>query len=369
MKKFLKYCFNTSSWQPNRVEWLQLLSSIPKEERDKVTRFAFKSNAKQTLIGRVLIRHCLHKLLSIEWSALSLGQTPKGRPYLKTKETLCQAGLNTLPFYVDFNVSHSGDYTIIFAGVQTVTVPGGGSGSKRADLDTSDDYFRLGADVMKIEVDERTRVSHRQESEEAVFQQELNRLERVISSKFSNTEQNFIYSKISPVEKLSAFYRLWSLKESYVKAVGDGVGFDLRRIEAQPQSELFIDLMSRRHLVAMDTVLSVDSKVLRNCKFYEQYFTNNLLNAAGSSSGGAKTQLHIITTCIVDKEKGGQGTQAQASMEARTECNEFVEISLEEILTSIISCTSLDTIDESNSQEYEEHWVKFKQKSESAVMP
>ena len=188
--------------------------------------------------------------------------------------------------------------------------------------------------------------------------------------RFSITEQNFIYSKISPVEKLSAFYRLWSLKESYVKAVGDGVGFDLRRIEMQPQSELFIDLMSKRHLVAMDTVMNVDTKLVRNCKFYEQYFTNNLLNASGGgSSSGPKTQLHIITTCIVDKEKGGQVAQAHASLEARTECNEFVEISLEEILTSIISCTSLDTIDESNSQEYEEHWVKFKQKSESGIMP
>lgn len=110
MKKFLKYCFNTSAWNPNRVEWLQLLSSIPKEERDKVTRYTFKCNAKQTLIGRVLIRYCLQKLLSIEWSALCIGQTVKDRPYLKIKETLCMARQNNMQYHVDFNVSHSGNF-------------------------------------------------------------------------------------------------------------------------------------------------------------------------------------------------------------------------------------------------------------------
>jgi len=165
------------------VEWLQLLSSIPKEEREKVTRIAFKSNAKQTLIGRVLIRHCLHKLLNIEWSALCLGQTSKGRPYLKIKETLCQAGITAFSSFVDFNVSHSGDYTIIIAGVMSISVSNAVNNNKRAETEISDDYFRLGADVMKIGVDDRIRESHQQDGEEAVFQQELNRLERVISSK------------------------------------------------------------------------------------------------------------------------------------------------------------------------------------------
>jgi len=119
----------------------------------------------------------------------------------------------------------------------------------------------------------------------------------------------------------------------------------------------------------MDTLINVDAKLVKNCKFYEQYFTNNLINASGGGlSSGAKTQLHIITTCIIDKEKSNQAVHAQASLDARTECNEFVDISLEEILTSIISCTSLETIDESNSPEFEDHWMKFKQKSEGATI-
>lgn len=359
MKKFLKYCFNTSTWKPNKVEWLQLLSSITKEEREKVTSFAFKSNSKQTLIGRVLIRYCLQKLLNIEWSCLVIGQSSKERPCLKIKETLNLAKMNSMQYHVDFNVSHSGDYTIIFAGISTL------NSAKKSNDNDSDDYFKLGTDVIKIEVDERTRLNNPQDSEEAIFQKVLNRHERVITSKFSNVEKNFIYNKVSPVEKLSAFYRLWSLKESYVKAIGEGIGFDLKRIEVHPSSELFIDLIIKRHLVAMDTQIYIDSKLVKNCKFYEQYFTNNLLNPKEDSSN-VKTQLHIMSACIIDKEKNQSQT---SSMEARTEMNEFTEMSLEDILTSILSCTSLETIDESNNHEYEEYWSKFNQKAESPVIP
>lgn len=358
MRKFLKYCFNTSSWNPNRVEWLQLLTSITKEERDKVTRFSFKCNSKQTLIGRVLIRYCLKNLLNIEWSCLCIGQTAKDRPFLKIKETLCLAKMNSLPYHVDFNVSHSGDYIVIFVGISSL------NSTRKAENDL-DDYFKLGTDVMKIEIDERTRLNNPGDNEEAIFQKELNRHERVIESKFSNVERNFIYNKTSPVEKLSAFYRLWSLKESYVKALGDGIGFDLKRIEVVPSSELFIDLISKRHLVAMDTQLYVDAKLVKTCKFYEQYFTNNLLNPKAATPS-ARTQLHIISACVIDKEKNQSNS---SNMEMRTEMNEFVEISLEDILATIITCTSLDTIDESNSQEYEEYWKKFNMKAESQLFP
>jgi len=354
MKKFLKYCFNTAAWQPSKVEWLQLLSAISKEERDKVTRFMFKRNAKQTLIGRVLIRYCLNSLLNIEWSSLCIGQTAKERPYLKIKETSCLARLGTFQYHVDFNVSHAGDYTVIFAGAQSLN-------DKRSADGELDDLFKLGADVMKIEVSEKTRANNPDDSEEAVYQKELNSHDRVINSKFSNAEKQFIYNKLSPVEKLSAFYRLWCLKESFVKALGEGVGFDLKRIEAVPSSELFIDFNSKKHLVAMDTCVYVDSKLVKTCKFYEQYFTNNL----GNRDPNVKTQLHIMTACVIEKEKS---VSSADSSQAKTKMNEFVELNLEDLLSCIAKCSSLDVIDNSNDQEYEEYWSKYCQKAESPLV-
>ena len=73
---------------------------------------------------------------------------------------------------------------------------------------------------------------------------ELQRHERVIAGKFSAAEQAFIHGKPSPVERLSAFYRLWALKESYVKALGDGLGFDLKRIEVRARFFIYFDLHS-----------------------------------------------------------------------------------------------------------------------------
>lgn len=117
MKKIFKYCFNTSTWKPGRLEWVNLLASIPKEERDRVTSFMFKRDSKQTLMGQILIRYCLKNLLNIDWHSIILDRNTKGRPYLKLKETLALSKLNNLDHTVDFNVSHAGDYTILAAGM------------------------------------------------------------------------------------------------------------------------------------------------------------------------------------------------------------------------------------------------------------
>ena len=360
MKKILKYCFNTNLWNPTKNEWCQLLASLPKDDREKITRFMFKRDSKQSLVGQVLIRYCLMNLLNIEWNNLCIARTQNGKPFLKLKETLTLAKLTSFDNKVDFNVSHAGDYTIIAAGVVS-------SSSKKVEkLDEFDQSFKIGTDVMKIDVDH-AKASNSSENGESIYQIELRKHERVINGKFSNTEKNFIYNKINPVEKLSAFYRLWCLKESYVKALGDGIGFDVKRVELIPQSELLIDLNLKRHLVANDTQIFVDSKLVKTCKFYEQYYSNRLSN--NESEG--PTILHIMTLCVVEKDKnnGTKETKEASSSSLNniqtssfSENDEFIEITLKEILESNM-CT--ETINETNTKEYDEYWNKFCQKVES----
>ena len=51
---------------------------------------------------------------------------------------------------------------------------------------------------------------------------------------FSEAEWSLIYSSGSTeLSQLKTFYRLWSLKESYIKAIGVGLGIDLKTIEFQ----------------------------------------------------------------------------------------------------------------------------------------
>lgn len=143
MKRILKYCFNTSAWNPTKTEYIFLLSSIPRDERERVSRYVFKRDAKQTLLGQVLIRYCLKTLLSTDTNNLCIARNAKERPYLKVKETLAQAKINNFEYLVDFNVSHSGDYTIICAGMISCSLK---------KLDELEGAFRIGTDVMKIDV-------------------------------------------------------------------------------------------------------------------------------------------------------------------------------------------------------------------------
>ena len=354
MKKILKFCFNTTTWQPTKSEWVHLLSSIAKDERDRVSRYVFKRDSKQTLMGQVLIRYCLKNLLNIESNNLCIGRNAKERPFLKLKESLALAKqTNTSDYLVDFNVSHNGDYTIICAGMVNCNLK---------KLDDIENSFRIGTDVMKIDIRNRTNASQN-ETDEELFEKELTKHERVINSEFSDVEKNFIYSKTNPVEKLSAFYRLWCLKESYVKALGEGIGFDIKRVETVPNSELFIDLLRKKHLVVDDTLLMVDSKLVRNCKFYEQYFTSS----TNTNIQTGRVQLHVMTVCIIEKEKLNKSSNSSSSNSAasdntRTELDEFVEVSLTDIMPCLIP---LEKLDENNCRELEESWLKFSEKAES----
>ena len=344
MRKILKYCFNTTVWIPSRSEWLLLLSALPKEERDRICSYMFKRDSKQTLIGQILIRYCLKLLLNINWQNICIGRNTKNRPFLKVRETLCLSQLKSIDFSADFNVSHSGDYCIIVAGKFPA--------KKKDDLEESP---RLGSDVMKIDIT-RSKLKYPNESDQFLFQHQLDLLERVIESKFSNVEKSYIYNRPNPVEKLTAFYRLWSLKESFVKAQGDGIGFDIKRIECIPRSELLFDLNSKKGVVVDDTQIMVDSKLVKNCKFYEQYFmhsSDSMLNLYPSK----KPHLHIMCHCIMESEK------SLKEKKDVDQISEFVEIDLVDILKVVSSIESI----EENLNEFDEMWKLFSQKDEKPV--
>ena len=217
MKKILKYCFNTSIWAPTRLEWLNLMSALPTDERERITRYMFKSDLKQTLIGQILIRYCLKNLINVEWNQLVIDRTAKGRPYLKLKETLSGAKISNFDYQVDFNVSHAGDFCIIAAGIYHISSTSGSTSKKNEDS-SNEDNFKIGTDVMKIDITQ-IRASNPNDDDEVLFQKELEKHERVINSKFSNLEKGYIYNRPNTIERLTAFYRLWCLKESYVKGI------------------------------------------------------------------------------------------------------------------------------------------------------
>ncbi|XP_055345669.1 L-aminoadipate-semialdehyde dehydrogenase-phosphopantetheinyl transferase-like isoform X2 [Paramacrobiotus metropolitanus] len=93
-----------------------------------------------------------------------------------------------------FNLSHSGDYVVF--------------GAERGCL--------LGIDVMRTDYPSR-------KSLQDYFQ--------LMKSQFTPREWTLITSAPSESDELRNFYRLWCLKESYVKALGIGIGYSVSQLD------------------------------------------------------------------------------------------------------------------------------------------
>lgn len=101
---------------------------------------------------------------------------------------------------VEFNVSHAGAWTVI-AAEQIL------HGMSAPDL---------GVDIMPT-------TDRRIDSLEAFF--------RLMRRQFTDREWERIDMAGEDADRVATFYRLWTLKESYVKAIGTGLTVDLKSIE------------------------------------------------------------------------------------------------------------------------------------------
>jgi len=144
------------------------------ERHIRILNYKNNEDKKRSLISELLIRKAAYEKLGIPLDSLKTCFNPYGKPYIDNVR------------HFKFNVSHSGDY------VALVT-------SKH----------KVGIDIEKIK-----------EFDIAIAERFFthNEYEYIISFKLEN-------------EKNDAFYKLWTLKESYVKAVGKGLKIPLNSFE------------------------------------------------------------------------------------------------------------------------------------------
>lgn len=144
----------------------KLLSLIEENRKNRIMKFTNKKDLIRSLIGEVLIRTLILKLLCIENKLIKFNINKYGKPYLE----------NFPNFH--FNISHSGDYVVCAI-----------------------DNMNIGIDIEKI----------------------VNINYKAISmSFFTQQEYQYIINK-DLSEQLSTFYALWTLKESYIKFLGTGL--------------------------------------------------------------------------------------------------------------------------------------------------
>ena len=176
----IRWVFNALSWSPTKRQLITALSVLTFEEQERVQKFYFKGDYKLCLIGRLMIRQCIRIVLGIPWKEIVLSRSIKGKPFLANDT-------NGKNFF--FNVSHHGDFTVLAASTCS----------------------NIGVDIMKYCYPNNTDIP-------SFF--------KLMKRQFVEEEWNFINSFNDEWNQLTAFYRLWCLKESYVKAIGVGIGTD-----------------------------------------------------------------------------------------------------------------------------------------------
>jgi 4'-phosphopantetheinyl transferase len=196
-----------------RADRLRLLSGA---ERARADRFRFEKHRARWLAGRIALRHVLADALGTDAGSIAYAVGPHGKPSL----TGDHAGA------LGFNLSHSGGCALIAVATST----------------------ELGVDIEEI---------HPMED-----------LRDVAERHFAAEERERLFS-LPEDEQVPCFYRIWTRKEAYIKAIGTGLGHPLDRfaVSDEPNRCRFLHLdgddraaarWSLLHLDPPDTHLSGD---------------------------------------------------------------------------------------------------------------
>ncbi|KAM9318421.1 L-aminoadipate-semialdehyde dehydrogenase-phosphopantetheinyl transferase [Pholidichthys leucotaenia] len=186
----VRWAFRCGSWTPTRSEWLFAARCIQREEKDRVGQFVFANDAKSAMAGRLLLRKFVCEKMGIPWSQIRLERTAKGKPYLAAPVQVSSDS----DWAWSFNISHQGDYAVLAA----------------------EQGMEIGVDVMKNTMPGSSSVPE---------------FFRIMTRQFTAHEWSAIQSAGSEHQQLAVFYRHWALKESFIKAIGTGLGFNLQRVE------------------------------------------------------------------------------------------------------------------------------------------
>ena len=180
----------------------RLFSFLPINVVDKLTFFKHLTNMQRSLWGEILVRKYISDKFIIKPNEITIENYEKGKPYVKDN-------------LVHFNISHSGDWVLAAF---------------------SDN--EVGIDVEHIH-----NVNY-----------------DIASRFFSPKECNDLFGITNEEERKSYFFDLWTIKESYLKAIGTGL--------TKPLNTFTISF-NENNISLID-----DENPFQNV-FFKQYFINN----------------------------------------------------------------------------------------------
>ncbi|UMM34507.1 hypothetical protein L5515_007555 [Caenorhabditis briggsae] len=151
---------------------------LSETELEYQKKFRFKEDALACLIGKLMPRKAAVLHTNRQWNSLEFVKNKSGKPSLRQDAS-------SVPRF-EYNVSHQGDLVVLATG------------------DT-----RIGVDVMRIDESRRETASEQVDSFKRHFSED-----EIESVKGGDK---------SDLKRWQAFYRIWCLKESILKATGVGL--------------------------------------------------------------------------------------------------------------------------------------------------
>ena len=178
--------------QPNDII-NRFCTILSKEEKDRINKYKFKSLRDRHTVSKGLLKSLISNYLNIKTEEINFVQNEYGKPSLHPE-------LNEID--LQFNVSHS-EHLGMFA------------------FTTGQE---LGIDVESI--------------------QETPNLNEIVDMCFSDFEKEWFY-KSEPGLQKELFYKVWTGKEAFIKAIGTGLSFPLKEIEFKINSKKAIKFQSK----------------------------------------------------------------------------------------------------------------------------
>ncbi|WP_167957225.1 4'-phosphopantetheinyl transferase family protein [Anaerosporobacter faecicola] len=156
---------------PFQYDYLKYVSY---ERRNRILKYVKEADKKRSLMSELLIIMELSNKLGMSREKVNISYNPYGKPYIANQRNF------------HFNISHSGSYVVI-----------------------ATSRYKIGVDIernTKIDIS-------------------------IAKNIFTQNEYQYIDSFRTEDDRICAFYNLWTLKESYVKALGKGLKIPFNAFE------------------------------------------------------------------------------------------------------------------------------------------
>ncbi|CAG9461508.1 unnamed protein product [Pedinophyceae sp. YPF-701] len=209
--KRLRWVVDIEAWRPSEDEWNFYLRQVPLQEQEAVLKFKKEDDRKRALVSRLLQRCAYCTVLGLPATSLNICRTKGRKPFLRGapdpatgRDLAPEARQRAQAPNFNLNISHEGALVVL----------------------ASEPVCLVGVDVA-APWHQRPGISQRGHGASA--------LRATFEKQLTEQEWRSVEAAGSPSEQEVMFQTLWSLKEAFVKARGDGLAFDFHRASFRPR--------------------------------------------------------------------------------------------------------------------------------------